>query len=684
MPSVSSQPLVHNWHAGTEHTDESISRVNAIFRQFDLDGDGNISYQELTSVFQSIDPTFWNPERVSRLLKSIDLDNSGLINYEELIAWIMRKDQDMSEARQAMLLMEKPCFKAGDLIFSKRDTTSDAGLWIVTLDQTDGSVCGVTINAKCVIKAISSKGNLAQWNRDNSGKKVSVGDRIIKVHSTVFDKKRQHNKVQENEVQNDAHDIVQEMKRKAVLKLTIQAREAVAFTSKVTDSYVMESTMDEGRYAVVKKAHHVKTKRLYAVKSIFKDKMPKEAFESECQHMMSIDHGNIVKLHEVFEDFNCVHLVLDLCSGGEILEAVFKNDKFSERQAARVMQQVLAGICYLHSHYICHRDVKPDNVMLEAPEEIDICKIKLIDFGSARQFKEGTSMRTLVGSYEYTACEVVRKCGYTQLCDVWSCGVVMYFLLAGYPPFVGESDSDTIRLVQSARLTFFDEDWADVSKDAIALVTEMLRPEIKRPTADSAINDKWVKELAPKSTQRSLKHTQANMQSFHKNHKLKKVALHAMAVNLTYEEIEHLREDFELIDKNGDGRITFHELTQALEKHGQGNVDEWRKMFEAIDVDGNLRIRYTEFIAAALDKRLSREEDVCWTAFNVFDRDGSGMIDKKELKQVLASNDLSETMNSRQLATCLEEIDVDGNGQVDFHEFMSMMQSSPTDRKSVV
>lgn len=293
-------------------------------------------------------------------------------------------------------------------------------------------------------------------------------------------------------------------------------------------------------------------------------------------------------------------------------------------------------------------------------------------------------MKDVVGTSEYNSVEMVGFFdGYTCLCDVWSCGIIMYLLLSGYPPFMGETDSETRTLIRANNLEFRAMDWKNISEDAQELIKLLLACETgkpKRPTADEAFSHSWVKDLAPKAALTSLDHIHLNIRSFSENSKMKKLALYALAKRLTSDEVEDLRRDFELVDKNMDGTVTFHEFKAMLDKRNEQSAADMRRLFEEVDVDGNKRIEYTEFLAAAVSQRLQFAEQSCWMAFNVFDHDGSGMISKKELKDILEKDEtvltLTQTLGStsESIARCLAECDQDMDGEIDFEEFMAMMR----------
>lgn len=166
----------------------------------------------------------------------------------------------------------------------------------------------------------------------------------------------------------------------------------------------------------------------------------------------------------------------------------------------------------------------------------------------------------------------------------------------------------------------------------------------------------------------------SNLRGFKNQHKLKKAALNVIAGQLNEGEIEHLRQVFQAIDADGDGTLSPAEIKEAISKAKLKNIPaDLAKIMEEVDSDGSGSIDYTEFLAATLDKRTYLREDVCWAAFQVFDRDGSGTITMDELKQVLSEGSVEEMAGAEAIQQLMAEVDENGDGEIDFQEFMAMM-----------
>lgn len=258
----------------------------------------------------------------------------------------------------------------------------------------------------------------------------------------------------------------------------------------------------------------------------------------------------------------------------------------------------------------------------------------------------------------------------------------MYVLLSGRWPFHDSTDEQTIRMVRKGTVSLSGGVWENVSEDANKLVRALLamQPE-ERLTAQQALNHQWMAGNTPRPGDAQLPGSLVeNLREFVSHSRLKQVALQVIARQLSESRIASLRGAFLALDANGDGIITASELGAGLEQcaaAGGGGVvsKELRELVAQLAADGSA-VDYSEFVAAALDRKHYIEEDVCWAAFRVFDRDGDGKITRAELRDLVGGGggDLEETIGSETIAEIVKEMDRDGDGQIDFQEFMQMMR----------
>lgn len=218
-------------------------------------------------------------------------------------------------------------------------------------------------------------------------------------------------------------------------------------------------------------------------------------------------YASVIQLRDVFEDEEYLHLVTELCEGGELFDKIVERASrskkagepscFSEEEAARVLHEILTAVKYMHQHGVVHRDLKPENILFTSKEEGS--PIKIIDFGLARQFNKSqdVSMRTVVGTPYYIAPEVLRK-DYDESCDLWSVGIIAYILLCGYPPFNGADNAAVYAAVRKGTYYFPASDWKGVSHEARDFVRRLLQVNAsKRMTVDQALRHPWIASHAP-------------------------------------------------------------------------------------------------------------------------------------------------------------------------------------------
>jgi len=443
---------------------------------------------------------------------------------------------------------------------------------------------------------------------------------------------------------------------------------------------IAEKRLGEGSFGSVHACSNKFTGVTRAVKSMPKSLMNQkqhDAFEREIAIMKIMDHPNIIKLFESFEDNRNIYLIFELCNGGELFDRIMEAGQFTEVQAATVMQHMFRAIFYMHENHICHRDLKPENFLFTTKEPLEKTALKVIDFGLACKFEGSQVLTTKAGTPYYVAPQVLAG-KYDQSADLWSLGVIMYVVLCGYPPFYGETDADVLAKVRLGNFSFNAADWKSVSEDAKNLIRMLLKMNPRdRYTAEQALNHVWVRNKAPKAANVNLQSSLVdNLRGFRSQNKLKKAALHVIASQLGESQIKALRDTFMALDENGDGLLTVNEMKEGLNKCGLKEIPpDLQQIMEEVDSDGSGVIDYTEFLAATLDKKVYMAEDVCWQAFRIFDRNGDGKICNKEIAAVLNDDDVKNAA-AKDLADIMKDIDTNGDGEIDFQEFMQMMRGS--------
>lgn len=447
---------------------------------------------------------------------------------------------------------------------------------------------------------------------------------------------------------------------------------------KIREFYRIGRKVGEGGFGTVRKIVHKLNGEIRAIKTIHKKLLKTDAERkslfSEVSILKGLSHPNIIHLYEYFQDEKNFYMITEFCGGGELFERIVHSGAFSEAVAAGYMRQILSVIAYCNDRGVMHRDFKPENFLLDSTEEN--ANLKVIDFGSATEFRTGRVYSQRVGTPFYIAPEVLKK-NYNEKCDVWSAGVNMYIMLCGYPPFDGQTDEKILKRVISGRFSFKSPEWDDISFEAKDLLAKMLTySSDKRISAKNALMHPWLNNatrvLLSNTSARSIF---ANLQNFHTEQQLQKATITFIVSQLsTKEEREQMQEAFKYIDVDHSGTLSRDELLAGyLQLYGneiediESSVDQ---IMAQVDVDRSGEIDYNEFIAATMSTQLLVSKERLETAFRAFDLDRSGTITADELQTILGRHQHYE-----QSVWCdiIREVDSNGDGVIDLREFTQMM-----------
>lgn len=440
-----------------------------------------------------------------------------------------------------------------------------------------------------------------------------------------------------------------------------------------------KSNLGEGSFGTVARARCKRTRCERAVKTIdLKTVKNPSRFEREITIQRTMDHPNVVRLYETFRDARKLYLVMELCTGGELFDRIVDEapNGFDEIRGAIYIRQMLAALCYLHASKIAHRDVKPENFLL-ADRTTD-AHLKIIDFGLASVFEAGTVMKTKAGTAYYVAPEVL-KGSYSEKCDVWSCGVISFILLCGYPPFAGDTDPQTLAKVKEGSFEFKSPEWDGISSGCKNLITQMLTLDVAcRPSAAELLQNPWLNFKSQPAVGPICKNFMSRLKNFQAHTKLKKVALTVVAQQLKDDQVETLQNTFRVLDRNGDGMLSPQEVKEGLATLGLNIPPGLEEILKTVDTNGTGVIDYSEFLAATIDRQVLMQRDVCWEAFRVFDLDGDGKLSREELGKLLRGHaGLQTQVDDSKIQKMIDEVDASGDGSIDFDEFCAMLRGQP-------
>jgi calcium-dependent protein kinase len=448
--------------------------------------------------------------------------------------------------------------------------------------------------------------------------------------------------------------------------------------NKFSDVYRLGKVIGTGTYGEVRLCYHRESNNKRAVKIIRKDLMTSEVLrtnlEKEIAILRSLDHPNIIRIYEFFEEVKRLYIVMEFCKGGELFAEIVKRKYLTEVHAAHIMHELLITVEYLHERKIVHRDLKPENIMLE--ERHDLMNIKIIDFGAAT-VQTDKPLFGIVGTMFYIAPEVLYGV-YDSLCDLWSCGVILYILLAGYPPFDGKSDTEITEKIKSLAFNITQEPWPHISPEAKDLIQKLICPGKKRFSARNALQHPWITSLVKRELPKTEIFSEAlkNLKNFRSTSILRDAVNTFITTQfISANDTKDLREVFRNMDKNGDGKLSKDELMEEyLKIMGESEAkEEVDRIMKEVDSDNNGFIDYSEFLKGSLDSSKVLSIQNLKLAFQMFDQDGSGTISASELKKVIAGKGLADNKIWNDI---IMEVDMNGDGEIDIGEFEKIILKS--------
>ncbi|CAG9316326.1 unnamed protein product [Blepharisma stoltei] len=387
----------------------------------------------------------------------------------------------------------------------------------------------------------------------------------------------------------------------------------------IREHYKFIKILGHGHFGTVREAirlHQSTRQQKYAIKSIPISKIHSiDVLKNELEILQQADHPNIIKLFQCYEDSNYVHLVMELCTGGDLLEDFLRKGVLDEETAAKWLEKICSAVTYLHNLHICHRDIKPENFLLTT--RLPDAELKMIDFGLSTKFSEDQKeLHSVVGTPYYLAPEVINK-NYGVECDVWSIGIMMYLLLGGYVPFTGDNHHEVFDKILHEELVFRHERWELISNDAKDLLSQMLtKSTTNRIKLPQVLKHSWFKRYRKNKLKSVPLNVIETLMKYHAPDKLRKYLMKLIIKNMSYNEIKELDEIFRALDTNKTGVVNAFDVVQALKNAKQPKaVEKLEKLLERNKYLENGDFYYSDFIIATLDKKKVLNEDILKDVF---------------------------------------------------------------------
>ncbi|XP_048089055.1 calcium/calmodulin-dependent protein kinase (CaM kinase) II gamma 1 isoform X11 [Alosa alosa] len=324
----------------------------------------------------------------------------------------------------------------------------------------------------------------------------------------------------------------------------------IVTSTRFTDEYQLYEELGKGAFSVVRRCVKKSSGQEYAAKIINTKKLSArdhQKLEREARICRLLNHANIVRLHDSIAEEGFHYLIFDLVTGGELFEDIVAREYYSEADASQCISQILESVNHIHQHDIVHRDLKPENLLLAS--KMKGAAVKLADFGLAIEVQgDQQAWFGFAGTPGYLSPEVLRKDPYGKPVDIWACGVILYILLVGYPPFWDEDQHKLYQQIKAGAYDFPSPEWDTVTPEAKNLINQMLTINpAKRITAEQALTHPWV---CQRSTVASMMHRQETVEclrKFNARRKLKGAILTTMLVSRNFSACRSL------LNKKADG-----------------------------------------------------------------------------------------------------------------------------------
>mmetsp|Transcript_27361 Transcript_27361/g.52092 ORF Transcript_27361/g.52092 Transcript_27361/m.52092 type:complete len:502 (-) Transcript_27361:81-1586(-) len=418
------------------------------------------------------------------------------------------------------------------------------------------------------------------------------------------------------------------------------------------------------------------------------------------EHAKETQH--VIRMLDVFDEPQAVHLVLEVCKGGELFDRIIDKGYYSEQDAAKCIKQIATGLRDLHKLGILHRDLKPENILfMSKAEDADL---KIMDFGLAHLKGTEDAMVGLFGSLDYIAPEALTKREYCAQTDTWAVGVILYILLCGYPPFFAEDTKEKQMLIVQGKYDFDEPIWKNVSEGAKDLIQGLMVVDpANRMSAAQILDHPWVKNLDQDSTAPLPGSVRDGISSMSGKRKFRVAAYAAVCMarqmrklhntmsvfsgkkKLSQQELTRLHQEFSKVSSKAEDGISFEKFQQVLASLNI-TMPNMKRVFQLFDSNKDGTVDMRELICGLTSLReqpttasaLNNEETLKF-CFDVYDLNGDGTLSRDEVTHMLKMviKDDPGTLQAEALGDVFEELDQNGDGEISFDEFKHAITDKP-------
>ena len=528
---------------------------------------------------------------------------------------------------------------------SQKDVTKVVNISIPSISTLDEEIKNMNINL-----SINTKNRIIQKEKESKINKIVIDDENNNTQTTIY--------TTTSSLQKDINNI-----------------------------YKFKEVIGKGSFGIVRTGYRIKEispHKIYAIKSIDKTKISQsdiDNLEKEIDIISSLDHPNIARFYETFHDERYFHIVTELCRGKELSKLLKQNGgKLNERKCRIIIMKILHAINYCHSHGIVHCDLKPDNIIFESPNEeeenediLNLLDLKLIDFGLSSRIKKNEKLNNTVGTAYFIAPETI-KGAYDEKCDMWSIGVILYYILSGKFPFTGNSNFEIFEKIQKNEPVFKNL-FKDISQNAIDFIKKCLvKNPNERLSAKECLSHPWLEPI--------FKHIHSdvflkdnlilNFTSYHKCPQLKKFILKYLVNNMGHTELGPYKSAFYAFDFKNQGIVTKTDIKKIFNLYNVDTTDTQIKNIMSIcDEPSKSFLTYSEFICCCINIGDVLTPEKLINTFLFFDLDNNLLIDSNDLKNTLLRCG-RDVINQKDIEKIILEATKEEDNKININQFINL------------
>jgi calcium-dependent protein kinase len=454
----------------------------------------------------------------------------------------------------------------------------------------------------------------------------------------------------------------------------------VANNEDISKRYIFLEQLGAGYFGTVKMVSpRNDLNKKFACKSIDKSKLTNKKINNlirEIETLSIVDHPNIIKYYETYNDNRYFHIIMEFCTGGELFERILKQQHFSEQEACDLVFKITSAIHHCHELKIVHRDLKPENILFES--KTSFSDIKIIDFGLSRKVIKEDDLHSVVGSPFYVAPEVLDG-NYDSKCDIWSIGVITFCLLSGRPPFYSQNKEELFEKIKSSNVEFKSKIWEEISSEAKEFIKALLNKNPnKRPCARKVLNHPWLKKFMNEDFHLNNLDPEilSRIRKFQEPRLLTKAVINFIVKSLNTSEIQQLKTAFNIIDSERTGFIDLKGLKNSFEyckiDIKDDEIDQIWKRLIANSKKPMDKINYSSFIAAAMDRKRLINKTLLWEAFKMFDSDQKGYISIFNIEKSIERTGKKKDFNDFELM--FKELGLSLDDVINFEDFCKIIE----------